>query len=174
MHTLQITEEKLRDVFGTKGTITDIQLKYTKDGVFRQFAFVGYQTDEQAQAALKHFNNTFIQTSRIKVEVCASLGSQEKPKAWSKYSEESSAYKKQHGISEKTEEETEKSKSKQEKRKKKQDKLDEIVGGRKDDPDFVEFIEVHTKDRNLWANDAVLVPEVPTKETKDAGEHNNP
>lgn len=70
----QISEEKLRSIFQEKGTLTDVQLKYTDDGAFRQFAFVGYQTEEEAQDAIKHFNNMFIKTSKITVEFCALLG----------------------------------------------------------------------------------------------------
>jgi multiple RNA-binding domain-containing protein 1 len=42
-----VKEQKLRDLFGQKGTITDVQLKY-KDGKFRQFGFVGFSGDNSA------------------------------------------------------------------------------------------------------------------------------
>lgn len=54
--------------------VTDVQLKYTKDGVFRQFAFVGYRTVEEANAAVQYFNNSCIKTTKITVEPCAALG----------------------------------------------------------------------------------------------------
>lgn len=59
----------MENLFSSKGTITDLQLKYTKDGAFRQFAFVGYKTEEEAQAAKEYFDNTFVNTSRIQVSV---------------------------------------------------------------------------------------------------------
>jgi multiple RNA-binding domain-containing protein 1 len=68
------TEEKLRDIFQQKGTVTDVQLKYTPDGKFRQFAFVGYQLEDEAQEAIKYFNNMFVKTKKITVEHCALLG----------------------------------------------------------------------------------------------------
>lgn len=71
---LKVTADKLREHFSVKGIVTDVQLKYTKDGRFRHFGFVGFQTEEQAEAALSHFNNTFINTSKITVELCADLG----------------------------------------------------------------------------------------------------
>lgn len=40
-----------------------------RDGQPRQMAFVGYRTVEDAAAALRYFNNTFIDTSRISIEV---------------------------------------------------------------------------------------------------------
>lgn len=63
----RITEEKLREIFNKYGTITDISLKYTKDGIFRKFAFVGYENEESSQNAVQKLNSTFIQTSKIVV-----------------------------------------------------------------------------------------------------------
>ncbi|GFH17076.1 RRM domain-containing protein, partial [Haematococcus lacustris] len=41
----------------------------TRDGVSRQLAFIGYSTEEQAAAAAKYFHKTFIDATRIEVEV---------------------------------------------------------------------------------------------------------
>jgi multiple RNA-binding domain-containing protein 1 len=71
---LQITREKLSELFSQKGIVTDVQLKYTKDGKFRHFGFVGFKAEEEAQNAVQYFNNTCIKASRIKVELCAGLG----------------------------------------------------------------------------------------------------
>lgn len=54
--------------------MTDVQLKYTKDGVFRRFAFIGFKTEDQANAAQAYFDKSCIDTSRISVELCAGLG----------------------------------------------------------------------------------------------------
>ena len=54
--------------------MTDVQLKYTKDGKFRRFAFIGYKLEEQAKLAQSYFDQTFIDTSKIYVEQCANLG----------------------------------------------------------------------------------------------------
>ncbi|KAJ8968375.1 hypothetical protein NQ314_002325 [Rhamnusium bicolor] len=93
-----ITEEKLQHLFGEKGTVTDIQLKYTPEGKFRRFGFVGYQNETEAEEAIKSLNLTFINTSKITVENCALLGDEKKPKAWSKYAPDSTAYKKANKI----------------------------------------------------------------------------
>jgi len=50
---------------------------------------VGYSSEEEAQSAIRHFNNTCIQTSRVRVESCAALGSEDKPQSWSKYAKDS-------------------------------------------------------------------------------------
>jgi multiple RNA-binding domain-containing protein 1 len=71
---LQITTGNLHEIFSEKGIVTDVQLKYTKDGKFRHFGFVGFETEEDAQNAVEYFNNSCIKASRIKVEICAGLG----------------------------------------------------------------------------------------------------
>lgn len=105
--------------------MTDVQLKYTKDGKFRQFAFIGYKTEEQAKLAQSYFNEIFIDTCKISVEQCANLGiiinnhvimtsevhkydmrtfilyilgDPSKPRSWSKYASDSS-YNKANGTS---------------------------------------------------------------------------
>lgn len=111
-------------MFAQKGDITDIQLKYTPDGKFRQFGFIGFRTPEQAQEAIDYFNNSCINTSRINVELCANLGDATKPKSWSKYATDSSAYQKANEKPEEVEEEikpTKKSKKKDKKKKEKEE-----------------------------------------------------
>ncbi|KAH0813088.1 hypothetical protein GEV33_009705 [Tenebrio molitor] len=133
------TEEKLRDIFQQKGTVTDVQLKYTPDGKFRQFAFVGYQLEDEAQEAIKYFNNMFVKTKKITVEHCALLGDSTKPKAWSKHAKDSSAYKKAHPVLE--EKNTEKLiKNKKDKKK---DEGIELLKKYQDEPLFEEFLQVH-------------------------------
>ncbi|ALC48638.1 CG3335 [Drosophila busckii] len=141
-----INEEKLRNIFGAKGTITDLQLKYTPDGKFRQFCFVGYSNEEEAQAAIKHFHNSCIQANRVHVELCASLGSEDKPQSWSKYAKDSKRNLDKQQVKQPV----------LEKKQQKVNKVDEIIGKHKDDPEFQEFMQAHDKQRALWANDAAL------------------
>jgi multiple RNA-binding domain-containing protein 1 len=87
----RVTEAKLREAFSARGgDITDVQLKYTKDGVFRHFGFVGFHSEEDARLAQKYLDGTYIGASKVSVQICADLGSVEKPRAWSKYSVDSS------------------------------------------------------------------------------------
>lgn len=69
----QINDEKLKNLFGKYGIVTDIQLKY-KDGKFRQFAFIGFKNEEDAKKAVDSLDKTYIGTSRVTVEPCALLG----------------------------------------------------------------------------------------------------
>jgi len=41
----------------------------TKDGMSRRFGFVGYPTDKQAKAAKRHFDQTYMDTSKLIVEI---------------------------------------------------------------------------------------------------------
>lgn len=168
----QITEARLRDLFGEQGVVTDVQLKYTKDGVFRQFAFVGYQNAEQAAAATTHFHRSCIQTNRITVEPCVALGADAKPKSWSKYASDSSAFKKVNGSEASPDEPASaeavdpKAVAKKKKdangsnekttlkeKKKPRNAVDELLAEHKSDPQFVEFMKTHAKGKGIWEND---------------------
>lgn len=59
--------------------VTDVQLKFTKDGKFRHFGFVGYQSEKEADAAISYFDKSFLNSSRISVERCAELGKRSNP-----------------------------------------------------------------------------------------------
>ncbi|XP_030074312.1 putative RNA-binding protein 19 [Microcaecilia unicolor] len=80
-------EERFRKLFAAFGTLTDCSLKFTKEGKFRKFGFIGFSSEEEAQTALNHFNKSFIDTTRIAVEFCKSFGDPSKPKGWSKHSQ---------------------------------------------------------------------------------------
>uniref|UniRef100_A0A1B6DA95 RRM domain-containing protein n=1 Tax=Clastoptera arizonana TaxID=38151 RepID=A0A1B6DA95_9HEMI len=155
-----VTADKLREKFSSKGVVTDFQLKYTKSGKFRHFGFVGYQTAEQADAALNYFNNTFIGSSKITVEHCAELGDGKKPKSWSKYAKDSSAYQAIHKEDKEVINELPDIKDVKKSKKKEQvnSSILEKIKKHKDDPMFVEFMEAHAKDsRSIWGNDVSTI-----------------
>lgn len=124
-------EKKLRDLFSQNGTITDVQLKYSDDGKFRQFAFIGYQKDEDASNAIKRFNNSFVQTNKISVEFCAVLGEKKKSKDRNKN---------------KTLDDPESNSETNNDKKKinKDENIMEMLEKYKDDPQFEEFIKVQS------------------------------
>ncbi|KAK3600296.1 hypothetical protein CHS0354_027139 [Potamilus streckersoni] len=160
-----IKEERLHNLFGSIGQITDCSLKLTKSGKFRKFAFIGFKTIEAAQSAVKQLNKTFIDTSRIEVAIACDFGDQSKPKAWSKYSKESSAIKEGKGKLFDKDEVKEKKKNKA-----REEVMDELLGELKDDPGFQEFLEAHANVGNkpVWTNDSTL----PRKSTS-VGKANN-
>ncbi|XP_044269129.1 probable RNA-binding protein 19 [Tribolium madens] len=160
-----ITEEKIRNLFQEKGTITDIQLKYTSEGKFREFAFVGYQNENEAEEAIKYFDGMFIQTKKIKVESCALLGDSKKPKAWSKYTLESTAYKKAHGIAINQDTNVKPKVGK----KKKEDETVELLKKYQDDPMFEEFLELHNPEDSKKLR-KIIQKEKEQNETKSESE----
>ena len=68
-----ITAEKLKEHFQNKagpgGIITDVKLLSKPDGTSRRFGFVGFKTDREAAAARDWFDRTFIDSTRINVNV---------------------------------------------------------------------------------------------------------
>uniref|UniRef100_A0A3Q3AUA4 Probable RNA-binding protein 19 n=1 Tax=Kryptolebias marmoratus TaxID=37003 RepID=A0A3Q3AUA4_KRYMA len=82
-------EERFKSMFAAFGTVTDCSLKFTKDGKFRKFGFVGFKSEEEASRALKHFNRSFVDTSRVTVEMCKAFGDPTKGKSWSKHTQRS-------------------------------------------------------------------------------------
>ena len=60
---------RLREHFAARGEVTDAKVLRTADGRSRQLAFVGFKTVEQAATAMKFFNNTFMDTNRLEIEV---------------------------------------------------------------------------------------------------------
>ncbi|XP_036785198.2 probable RNA-binding protein 19 isoform X3 [Manis pentadactyla] len=142
-------EERFRQLFAAFGTLTDCSLKFTKDGKFRKFGFIGFKSEEEAQTALNHFNKSFIDTSRITVEFCKSFGDPAKPRAWSKHTQKpvqaNPPLKDKHSIPPEA--------KKDDKKEKVASELEKL----KEDTEFQEFLSVHQKRMQTatWANDAL-------------------
>ncbi|KAJ7043247.1 hypothetical protein C8F04DRAFT_1029332 [Mycena alexandri] len=68
-----VTPERLREHFeqksGPGGTITDSKVALKPDGTSRRFGFIGYKTEKQALTAKEWFHRTFIDSTKIKVDV---------------------------------------------------------------------------------------------------------
>jgi hypothetical protein len=54
---------------GPHGTITDVKVIVKQDGAARRFGFVGFKTDEEALKAKEWYDKTFIDSTRVRVEV---------------------------------------------------------------------------------------------------------
>ena len=85
-------ETKLRKLFEQCGHVTDVKLQKCRNGRPRHFGFVGYRSEQEAEAAVKHFNNTFLNSVRIEVEIAKRYGDPSIPRPWSRYAKGSSAY----------------------------------------------------------------------------------
>lgn len=78
-----VTEERLKNHFSQKGIVTDVKILKRKlhipyllwftSGVSRQIGFVGFKNEEDAKAALDFFNQTYLDTSKLTVELAASV-----------------------------------------------------------------------------------------------------
>ena len=155
-----IRESRLRELFTSRGgELTDLKLCYTKNGKFRKFAFIGFREDQDAQRAMKYLDKSFVDTSKIQVELCKNVGdTMETP--WSKYSKESMAYQRKMKKVEDRKRRIARLQGKteiKEKRKiKKTNKLLEEIEEMSKDPEFQEFLLVHSKkSKKVWANENI-------------------
>jgi len=137
-----ITEDRLIKHFSSHGTVTDVKLMKTKDGVFRKFAFVGFQNDDESHKAMGFFNKTFIDSSKIVVESAIPFGDGNLARPWSKYSAGSSANDANQGSTAID---------------KKRKKLKSGNESDSEDEEFQEFLDVHKKDRTIWGNDETVM-----------------
>ena len=68
-----VTPARLREYFeqkkGPGGTLTDVRVAHKRDGTSRRFGFVGYKTEQEANAAKEWFDRTFLDSSRISVTI---------------------------------------------------------------------------------------------------------
>lgn len=177
-----VTNTKLKELFSQKGIVTDVQLKYTNDGHFRRFAFIGYKTEEQANLAQTYFDQTCIDTCRISVEQCASLGDSSKPRSWSKYANDSSLnktearnLKSQEKLIDSTKSNNTKDNAgkrdgkKQKTYVKENEQVKQALEKHMDDPLFMEFLETHTGDnmKGVWSNDSNTIEKLGDKYNED-------
>eukprot|EP00249_Psilotum_nudum_P021049 c27951_g1_i2 orf=1058-2851(-) len=93
-----LTDERLREHFSAIGEVTDAKIIRTRDGRSRQFGFVGYRTAKDAQAAVKYFNRSFVDTCRMSCEIAQPIGDSNLSRPWSRHSQGSSAYTKVHNV----------------------------------------------------------------------------
>ncbi|KAI0702632.1 hypothetical protein C8Q76DRAFT_802236 [Earliella scabrosa] len=68
-----LTQDRLRKHFessdGPGGTLTDVKLVLKPDGTSRRFGFIGYKSSQEAERAKKWFNRSFVDSSRITVDI---------------------------------------------------------------------------------------------------------
>ena len=63
-----LTEERLKEHFMQKGSVTDAKIM-KRGNRSRLFGFVGFRSEEEALVALKYFNKTYIDTSKIEIDL---------------------------------------------------------------------------------------------------------
>ncbi|KAJ2007756.1 Multiple RNA-binding domain-containing protein 1 [Coemansia thaxteri] len=154
-----ITDERFRGHFSGKGEVTDAKLMYTDGGRFRRFGFVGYRSEEEAVAAQQYFDKSFIDTSRVSVEMAKPFGDSSLPRAWSVYTKGTTLYNQVHGVSGKQESEELGSEAKDKGKGQRAIRTlyEELVADNQDDPRFKEFLQVMAPraSNKTWANDDI-------------------
>ncbi|CAL8464375.1 g3910 [Coccomyxa elongata] len=152
----QCSDQQLREHFSEKGDITDAKIVRTKDGQSRQFGFVGFRSVAEAQAAVKYFNRSFMGAQRLTVEFAEKYGGSHLPRAWSKYTEGTSRYKKLHQEGNADED---KPKGVRELKKlKKQQRMGDTAP-EEEDPKLAEFLQLMQPRRAgaIWSNEDTLL-----------------
>ena len=91
-----VDEKRLREHFGSKGVVTDAKVIRKKDGKSRCFGFVGFQEESSARDAVDFFHRTYMDTSRIHVEIAKPKGSSDIKRPWSQHSKGSSRHEEKH------------------------------------------------------------------------------
>lgn len=157
-------EGRFRKMFADFGTLTDCTLKFTKDGKFRKFGFVGFKTEEDADKALKHFDKSFVDTSRVTVESCTDFGDPNKARPWSKHTRQPSANK----VTEE-QESCEQLEKKEDSLKQQKKPLSILLRDLQKDKSFQEFLAAHQKRTQVptWANDTVEAASIGAEKEKE-------
>ena len=163
----KMSEKRLRELFSQCGEVTDVRLMKTKSGKFRNFGFVGFVSDAQAKAAVNHFNNTFIDASKVLVEVAKPYGDEMLDRPWSKYSKGSSAYQQKEAKRRQVEKERASARGEQVekektiKREQNKSKLTKLLGEFyevESESQFQEFLATHQHKSKVhtWADDGTM------------------
>ncbi|PWW71559.1 RNA-binding domain-containing protein, partial [Tuber magnatum] len=148
----KFTDDDFKSYFSKKGAITDCRLIPS-----RRIGYVGYKTSEEALAAVKYFNKSFIRMSRIGVEIARTIEDENLPRAWSARTPGSTAYKRKNESSA-SHNVTAMSLGRTGKRKR-SDTGDRPKGGVfENDPKFKEFLEVmQPKSKSkTWGNEDLV------------------
>ncbi|CAB4276677.1 unnamed protein product [Prunus armeniaca] len=123
----------------------------TKEGKSRQFAFIGFRTESEAEEAMKYYNRSFLDTCRITCEIARKVGDPEIPRPWSRHSQKKETKGGEDGKKNKKEKEGVVAKSRS---------LEPSVKDESGDLQLHEFLEVmqpRAKSK-LWANDTLVTP----------------
>ncbi|KAF3145271.1 Multiple RNA-binding domain-containing protein 1 [Orbilia oligospora] len=152
------TTALLKSHFQTLSSTTITDCRYLPE---RRIAFIGYKTPEQASAAVKYFDRSYIKTSRLSVELAKSTKDDSLSRPWSANAPGSSASAKKHGLDEPT------AKARNLKRKR-----DEIVEAKKpedtkgnsldeNDPKYKEYMQLMKGRANtkIWENETAIINE---------------
>lgn len=158
---LYYSEGKLRKLFSEDGTVTDVKLIRKRNGISRRFAFIGFKSPDDATKAIKCRNGTFIDTSKIEVELAKTMKDPELPMSWREKRKLQRQQEKRMEKDLKRMEDLEKSVRlrKKQKRESNKDILEEKI---KANPELQEYLETTKSNGRSWNNDDVEPAKVPS------------
>eukprot|EP00940_MAST-03C_sp_MAST-3C-sp2_P000920 g920.t1 len=87
-----VDEKRLKKHFSTQGVVTDVRIIRKKDGQSRCFGFVGFEEERSAIKAKEFFDRSFMDTSKLRVEIAKARGSKDIARPWSRHSKGSSLH----------------------------------------------------------------------------------
>ena len=150
---------------------------FCREGKFRRFAFIGFASEREATDCQSYFNQTYMDTSKLQVDLALPVGDSTLPRPWSRHSRGSSAYSSLHpeeseAARKKASNEAEQQRLRQENDKKRKF-LYSVYGGEEamDDPaqaaELEKFLDaMKTKSQTkTWENDTDVFSKQPNSRT---------
>ncbi|KAH3685661.1 hypothetical protein WICPIJ_003345, partial [Wickerhamomyces pijperi] len=150
-----LTEDRLKDHFATKGEITDVKLRKNFKGESRRFAFIGFKNADDAENAVKYFDGSFIDTSKIEVSVAKSFVDPTVPKSFKEKKKEAFDKLKERERRQQAREEKEREFKKQKLNKNKKSRIDEEIDSNPQLKEYMEAMKPASQSKS-WSNDVVV------------------
>jgi len=143
-----IDEDRLNTIFNKFGEITDVKVIF-RENRNRRFCFIGFKKEDAGVKAKDHFNNTYIDTCKIEVDIAKTADDPDLPRAWSQYAKNSSAYMNKNGIKPDSKQKQNDRSASTEINTEAQDKLKEDKKKK-----FLEFLQLMKTSKQTWNDDA--------------------
>ena len=172
-------EKRLRAHFESiSPDVTDVRVMKTKEGKSRCFGFIGFRSAEAASHCRAVSDRSYIDTSRISVEMARRYGDEDLARPWSRYSKGSSAYNKANpdeaaDAGEPASRKGSDGGATSKVGKAAGNKADPLAARVHSDPKLAEFLQLmapKSKQKQLWNNDLAAGPAEPSRQrTTPAG-----
>lgn len=147
-----LTEERLKEHFAQNGNVSDVKLMKKRNGESRQFAFIGYKSQDDAERAVKYFNQSFIDTARIDVLVAKTFSDPTVPQAVRQ--KRRLAEQRLREQEERLLREKEEAQERKKQRTEKKSKIDEEIAANPKLKEFVDSMRPASQVQS-WANDSL-------------------
>lgn len=147
-----LTEDRLKDHFAKNGNVSDVKLMKKRNGESRQFAFIGYKSQEDAERAVKYFNQSFIDTAKIEVQIAKTFSDPTVPQAVRQ--KRRLAEQRLREQEERLLREREEAQERKKQRTEKKSKIDEEIAANPKLKEFIDSMKPASQVQS-WANDSL-------------------